>query len=372
MNSTRRIVLSGCAALAVTACAPRAATGDGGDLFFIGSNGTTLSAARIDPRTGAMRLIGPVAQAGKPTWTVAERAGARLYATDQAAGTALAFKVNPANGALTPLGSAPSDAGVTHLWLDARSRSLLAANYSAGSVASIAINPDGSLGERVSVIAAKGSGPHRRQASPHAHGVALDPSGRFALVADLGTDRLYIYPFDPAARQLTDPGAQANHLILPPGSGPRHFAFHPDGKTFFLLGELSAQVFVARWNAKAGTAELVETVSANAPGFSGTSTVSEVVVSRDGRFVYVGNRGDATIVAFAVDPRTRHLTEIQRIGSGGDYPWDLRIHPNGRWMIVANERSSNLTVFAVEPKTGRLTATGQQLETPRPVNISFY
>ncbi len=372
MNPTRRIALICCAALAISACTPRAATRDGGDLFFIGSNGTTLSAARIDPRSGVMQLIGPVAQAGKPTWTVADRAGSRLYATDQAAGTALAFKVDPATGALAPFGSAPADAGVTHLWHDTRSRTLLTANYGAGSVASIAVNPDGSLGERVSLIAAKGSGPHRRQASAHAHGVALDPSGRFALVADLGSDRLYIFPFNSATRRLTDPGASANHLILPPSSGPRHFAFHPDGKNFFLLGELTAQVFVCRWDAKSGSAKVVQTLSANAPGFTGASTVSEIVVSRDGRFAYVGNRGDATIVAFAVDPRTRHLTEIQRIASGGDYPWDLRIHPNGRWMIVANERSSNLAAFAVDPKTGRLAATGQRLETPRPVNISFY
>jgi 6-phosphogluconolactonase len=370
----RRTLLGGALPVALTlaGCAPRAArTRPPGDLFFIGSNGTTLHAARLDARAGELRMIGPVATLSKPTWALLHPRLPMLYVADQgAAGQVVAFRIDLASGGLTRAGAAPAGGGTTHLAIDPRGRALLAANYAEGSVASIAIGPDGFPGGRISTIAASGSGPHRRQASPHAHGVMLDPSGRFALVADLGTDRLFVYRFDPRTGALADDDV-ARHLILPSGSGPRHFAFHPNGRIIYLLGELTADIFAIRWDARAGRATLFQTLSANAPGFTGASTVSEVVISRDGRFAYVANRGDSTIVVHAIDPRDFTLRPIQRIASGGNYPWDFRIHAGGRWMIVANERSDLLTLLAIDPRNGMLTATGKSLAVPKPVNITF-
>jgi len=378
MNWTRRqlarLVMLGAAATLAGCAGAHAQDGGKGDLFFIGSRATQLSAARIDPATGDLSLIGTVAEAGRPSWSVRHPSLPMLYVTNEVGeagtpGTVLAYRIDPATGALTRAGEVSAGgAGTTHLWFDARSNALVAANYTGGSVASIAVNKDGSLGERVSLIQHGGSGPHRRQASPHAHGVAVDPSGRHVLAADLGVDKLFVYPLDPRTHTLSEKG---NHLSLPGGSGPRHFAFHPNGRIVYLLGELTAEVFTLRWDARRGVLTQIQQLSTDAPGFAGNKSVAEVAVSRDGRFVYVSNRGDNAIVVHAVDPRTGTLRQIQRIPSGGTTPWAFTLHRSGRWMLVANTNSDRVSLLALDPRTGLLTDTGKSLTAPKPVSITF-
>jgi 6-phosphogluconolactonase len=134
---------------------------------------------------------------------------------------------------------------------------------------------------------------------------------------------------------------------------------------------LSADIHVLRWDARSGTLAPVQTLSTDTPDFAGTKSVAEVAVSKDGRFVYVSNRGESTIVVYATDPRTGVLRLVERVPSGGENPWAFALHPDGRWMIVANQRSDNLALFRVDPATGRLTDTGQKLAVVKPVNISF-
>jgi 6-phosphogluconolactonase len=381
MAMIRRKLL-GAAALLVAAGVAGCATTHGpaapaSEIFYIGNQGSQLLAARLETRAGTMALIGPVADVPRPTWTAPHPSLPVLYVASQgdgkSNGSVSSFRIDAASGALTRTGQADAGGpGTTHLWVDAPSRAIVAANYAGGSTATFALGGDGAIGARVSLRKETGKGPHPRQASPHAHGAAVDPAGRYALVADLGLDKLFVYRFDRANHALLpDDPLQPRHFSAPPGTGPRHFVFDPKGRFVYLLGELTADLHVLRWDAGRGTLTPVQTLSLDAPGFAGTKSAAEIAISRDGRFVYASNRGDSTIGVYAADPRAGTLSLVQRMASGGEFPWGFAIHPGGRWMIVANQRSENLALFAVDPASGRLSDTGQRLAVPKPVNISF-
>lgn len=368
------------AAIAATVPAPVLAGPRQSDLVYIGMQGDTVHAARFDPRTGELTAIGPVAQGLRPTWAVRHPRLPVFWFTDEAGndgasqGGVVAFRVDPASGALTRLGDVRAGGGgTTHLAFDRRSSTLLTANYGGASSASIPVGADGIPGAPTSILHMTGSGPHRRQAAPHPHGAWIDPAGRFALMADLGADRVWILPFDSAAQKygVADPAAHAPY-VSPPGSGPRHLAAHPDGRTLYLICELTAEIHTLGWDARAGVLTHRQTVSLNSPGFTDAGSGAEIAVSRDGRFVYASNRGENSLVVFAVDRRTRALTQIQSLPSGGDKPWHFMIHPNGRWLLAANRDANAIRVFAVDPRSGRLTDTGRSLSSPTPVHVHIF
>lgn len=340
-------------------------------LVYVGTQSTTLQAMRFDAASGALTPIGPVAQGLRPTWTLAHPTLPVLYAVDDDSakeGTVTAYAIDRATGALRKLNQvATGGKGATHLWFDAPSRTLFVANFASAVTASIAVNADGSLGQLVSTIQATGSGPHRRQTSAHAHSTVIDPSGHFALAPDLGADRVFIYGFDRATHGLT----QDHAFATPPGSGPRHLVFSANGQFAYLINELSAEVMVLRWDAAQGQLALQQTVPLNAADFTGTKSAAEIVLARDGRFVYVANRSDNTIVVYGVDPQAGTLALSQRIAAGGEVPWSFALDPSGHWMLVANQKSAGVAVLRVDPASGKLTATGVTVATPAPVNISF-
>jgi len=368
------------AAVAATVPAPVLAGPLRSDLIYIGMQGDTVHAARFDPHSGELTAIGPVAEGLRPTWAVRHPRLPVVWFTDEAGndgasqGGVVAFRVDPASGALTRLGDVRAGGGgTTHLAFDRRSSTLITANYGGASSASIPVGADGVPGAPTSILHMTGSGPHRRQAAPHPHGAWIDPAGRFALMADLGADRVWILPFDSAAQKyaVADPAAHAPY-VSPPGSGPRHLAAHPDGRTLYLICELTAEIHTLGWDARAGVLTHRQTVSLNSPGFTGAGSGAEIAVSRDGRFVYASNRGENSLVVFAVDRRTRALTQIQSLPSGGDKPWHFAIHPNGRWLLVANRDANAIRVFAVDPRSGRLTDTGRSLSSPTPVHVHIF
>ena len=340
-------------------------------LVYVGTQSTTLQAMRFDDQTGALSAVGPVAQGLRPTWTLAHPTLPVLYAVDDDSakdGTVTAYAVDRASGALKKINQvATGGKGATHLWFDAPSNTLLVANFASAVTASIAINTDGSLGALVSTIQATGAGPHRRQASAHAHSTAIDPSGHFALAPDLGADRVFVYGFDRATHKL----AAGTAFVAPPGSGPRHLVFGADGHYVYLIDELTAEVMTLRWDAAHGKLALVQTLALNADDFKGTKSAAEIALARDGRFVYVANRSDNTINVYAVDAAAGTLSLVQRAPTGGDVPWSFAIHPSGHWLLVANQRSANLTVLRIDETSGKLANTGVSMDTPAPVNLSF-
>jgi 6-phosphogluconolactonase len=349
------------------------------DLVYVGSQGNQLRALRFDAGSGRLSTIGPVADGLRPTWTVAHTSLPVLYAVDDDSakpGSVSAFSIDRASGALRKLNDAPTGgAGATYLWLDALSGTLLAANFGGGSASSIAVQADGSLGTLVSTIKATGSGPHRRQAAPHAHSAAIDPSGRYALVPDLGADRVFIYAFDRATRALTPlpdtPAGGVRAYAALPGSGPRHLVFSADGRFVWLLNELSAEVTTLRWDASQATLTPLQTLAASSAEFTGVKSGAEILLSPDGRFVYVEDRGERTLVVYRVNAETGELSFVQRIATGGEVPWGMAIHPSGKWLLVAHQRSGTVNVFRIDTASGRLDSTGESVEAPTPVSITF-
>ena len=359
-----------------TAGAAASAPCNPSELAFVGTDGTGIRAVRFDACAGKLTMLGQTADAKKPRWLLKHPQLPVLFAAaegTEADGRVLAYSIAAQTGGLTPVGEASAGgAGTTHLWLDAPSMTLMAANFGAGSVSSLALFADGRPGALVSTIKATGSGPHRRQASPHAHGVTVDPSGRHALVADMGADRVFVYGFERATRALQPDDAVAlRSYQAPAGSGPRRAVFGAIGRTVYVLSELSAEVTALKWDSALGKLSPVQTLALSGPGFEGVKSASELALGRDGRFVYVANRGENQLVVYRVDADSGELAPVQRISSGGETPWAFDIHPSGQWMLVANYRSQRLNLFRIDTASGLLSDTGVALDSPAPVSVLF-
>lgn len=359
--------LGGCASSPPASCAPAR-------LAYVGTDGGQLQALRLDACAGRLASLGTAATLVKPRWSVAHPTLPILYVADDVAGQdgrVVAFSVDRDSGALAKLGETDAGGiGTTHLWLDAPSSTLIAAHFFSGAATTLPIAADGRVGAVASTVRETGSGPTKRQTKAHAHGIALDPSGRHVLVSDLGADRVFVYGFDRASRALAPDDAAAPHAFaVAPGSGPHHAVFAPDGRVVYVLDELTADVQVLRWDAAAARLAPVQSVPISSAQYQGARSGAEIAASRDGRFVYVEDRGENTLVVYRVDAATGALALQQRIASGGDKPWGFAIDPSGRWMLVAN--SAKVSLFAVDPATGALSDTGQSVESATPLSIAF-
>ncbi|MHB8903009.1 MAG: lactonase family protein, partial [Thermoguttaceae bacterium] len=260
-------------------------------------------------------------------------------------------------------------------------RFLLVANYFGGSVAVLPILPDGRLQDASDVKVDAGQiGPTRAVHAPpgsfavsghdrtHAHMIQADPSGRFVIHADLGLDRLFVWKFDDQAGALApnDPP----EIALPPGDGPRHFHFHPTGRWFYSLQEEGSTIVLFDYDARLGRLAERQTISTLPPGFAGSNFCSEITVSADGRFVYVGNRLHDSIGIFSVGPDGR-LAWVADEWTRGDYPRSFNIDPTGRFFYSCNQRGDNIAVFRVDQEKGGLQFTGQYVPVGNPSIIVF-
>ncbi|SIT43875.1 Secreted protein [Paraburkholderia ribeironis] len=346
------------------------------EFVYVGTSQSQISALRFDTSTGQLTAIGPVAQGLKSTWVAAHPDLPILYAVDDDStkeGSITAYAADRGTGALTRVNAVLTGGrGTTYLRFDPASMTLLGANYNSGSVSSVAVNPDGSVGELVSTIAETGSGPNRRQASAHAHSIAIDPSGKYALVPDLGADRVFIYRFDRATHALSqDDDAHPHAFIAPSGSGPRHIEFGANGRFVYLLTELNAEIMVFRWDASQKELTFVQALPITSQTFDGVKSAAEIAVSHDGRFVYVENRAENSLMVYGVSPDTGELSLVQRVSSGGDKPWGFGIDSSGRWLLVANQRSGKVNVFSIDPVSGKVADTGQSADVPGPTSVAF-
>jgi 6-phosphogluconolactonase (cycloisomerase 2 family) len=258
---------------------------------------------------------------------------------------------------------------------------LLVANYFGGSVAVLPILPDGRLGTATDVKADTGTlRPTRATNAPpgsfafsghdrtHAHMIQADPSGRFVLHVDLGLDQIFVWTFDDRSGVLTpnDPAAVA----LPPGDGPRHFCFHPNGRWFYSLQEEGSNVVRFDYEARRGRLTPRQTISTLPSGFAGSNFCSEILVSADGRFLYAGNRLHDSIAIFAIGGDGA-LTYVGEEWTRGNYPRSFSFDPAGRFLYSCNQRGDNLAVFRVDRRTGGLAFTGQYVPVGNPSMIVF-
>ena len=352
-------------------------------------NGRGIHIFRVDRTTGTLTPPGIHESGTSPSHLAANAAGTRLYAaneTDRAGpdkvGTVSAFAVDPTDGTLKLLNAVRSGgAGPTYISIHPGGRHLFVANYFGGSVAVLPVRDDGRLGDPTDVKKDEGKvGPTRAKNAPtgsfavsghdrtHAHMGRADPAGRFVLHADLGLDRIYVWKFDDTKGTLTanDPP----FVELPPGDGPRHFHFHPNGRWLYSIQEEGSTVVVFDYHAATGRLAARQTVSTLPPGFAGSNFCSEILVSADGRFVYAGNRLHDSIAVFAVG-KDGSLTYVQEEWTRGDYPRSFAFEPAGRFLYCCNQRADHVTVFKADPKTGGLAFTGQYVPVGNPSCVVF-
>jgi 6-phosphogluconolactonase len=331
----------------------------------------------LDLATGKLSAPQLAAETVSPSFLAVHPSRRFLYAvgeTDESAdkktGTVSAFSLDTKTGALQRL-NRQSSGGIhpCHLVVDRRGKYVLVANYSSGNAAVLPIEEDGRLGERTALVQHTGKGADpSRQAGPHAHSINLDAANRFAVVADLGLDKVFVYRFDSDKGLLSqnDPPS----LELDPKSGPRHFAFHPNGRYGYVINEMASTVTALKYDAERGRLEKVQTVS-TLPQRRPRNSTAEVQVHPSGKFVYGSNRGHNSIAVFAVDAETGKLTPAGHQGSGIKVPRNFGIDPTGQFLLVANQDGDSILVFRIDPQTGALEATGEKVDVPKPVCVKF-
>lgn len=351
-------------------------------------NGRGIHIFQVDRSTGALTEAGVYEMGTSPSHLAFNADGTRLYSAnetdrvgDQKHGSISAFRV-AADGSLQRLNTVPSGgAGPTYVCVHPSGQYLLAANYFGGSVAVLPIQQDGSLGAATEVQATAGPiGPTRATNAPpgsfafsghdrtHAHQIATDPERRYILHVDLGLDRIYVWRFDPLAGKLAanDPP----WVALPPGDGPRHFDFHPNGRWLYSIQEEGSTVVLFDYDAVAGRLTERQTISSLPPGYAGSNFCSEILVSSDGKFLYAGNRLHDSIGIFSIADDG----ELKFVGyewTRGNYPRSFEFDPSGRFLYSCNQRADNIAIFRVDRDEGTLHFTEQYVPVGNPSCIVF-
>jgi 6-phosphogluconolactonase (cycloisomerase 2 family) len=352
-------------------------------------NGRGIHLFQVDRTTGALTASGVQEMGTSPSCLVINAAGTRLYSSNETdrvgahnEGTVSAFAINRTDGQLKLLNTVPAGgAGPTYVSLHPHGRFLFVANYFGGSVAVLPILPDGSLGAASDIKIDAGSlGPKKATHAPagsfaisghdrtHAHMIQADPAGRFVLHVDLGLDQIFLWKFDDQKGVLTpnDPPA----IALPPGDGPRHFHFHPNGRWFYSIQEEGSNLVLFDYDATLGRLTPRQTISSLPPGFAGSNFCSEIMISADGRFLYAGNRLHDSIAIFAIGENGT-LTYISEEWTRGNYPRSFNFDPTGQFLYSCNQRGDNVTSFRVDPSSGRLAFTGHYTPVGNPSSIVF-
>lgn len=356
-------------------------------ILYVGTYTTNGSkgiyAYRYDEASGALQSLGLAAATENPSFLVADREGAHIFAVNetenyqgQSSGGVSAFAVDQKTWKLEQLNEVASHgADPAYISLDRSEKYVLVANYTGGNVAVFPILQGGKLGEASSILKDEGQlGPNRkRQESAHAHWIEATAHNHFVYVADLGLDRVLIYKFDDAKGTLTRGGQGKSDYFsatLAPGTGPRHVAFSADGKFMYVIGELDSTVTVFA-NQANDTYRSIQKISALPAGFSGTNTAAEIAIHPSGRFLYTSNRGDNSIAEFSVDQASGKLTQLGFVSTEGKTPRNFAIDPAGTRLMVANQDSGNIVEYRIANTTGKLSPTGQELKVPSPVCLIF-
>lgn len=348
---------------------------------FTDTSSKGIYVSQLNVETGKLSAPQLAAAAGSPNSLALSPDGRFLYAaergdTNAANGAVGAFAVNAATGTLTLVDQKSSGGGgPCYVGTDGASQCVFVANYGSGSVKSFHVNADGTLTDGT-FIQHHGSGINpTRQKGPHAHCFVVAPSGRFALVCDLGLDKVMVYKFDASDATLAtnDP----LFAVVVPGSGPRHVTFSPDGKTASVLSEMACTVTVFDWDGVAGKLTERQTLPILPPGeYEKTFTAAEIAYRPDGRFIYATVRGPNapsanSVSVLAVDPKTGNLSLVQNLPCGGNFPRGMAVDPTGRWLVVGNQKSGTVTSFGIDAHTGKLTPTGQVLNVGSAVDVKF-
>jgi len=354
-----------------------------GELLYVGTYTESgrrdgIYLVRMDTRSGRLRQVGAVDAGANPSFLAIHPNGRVLYAVNEVekykgktSGAVSSFAIAGGSGTLTKLDEQPSEgAAPCFVSVDRSGRVVLVANYNGGSVALLPIQADGGLAPAAQVVQHTGSGPNaERQEAPHAHCIVADPSNRFALAADLGADRVFVYRLDLDGKSLRR--VEGGDAVMRSGAGPRHLAFHPKLPLVFVANELDSTVATLRFDAERGTLSPLGVHSTVPVGWSGTNFPADIHITPSGRTLYVSNRGHNSLAVFSMAESTGALALDQVISTEGDWPRNFSLDPTGRWLLVANQRSNSIVVFRRDQVSGRLTPTHERLSLPSPVCLRF-
>jgi len=349
--------------------------------FYIGTytNGESkgIYQSSLDLASGELSSPTLAAVAKNPSFVAVHPSGKYLYAVNEvgnfdgeAAGSVSAFTI-AGDGKLTLLNQRSTQGGAPcHLVVDQLGKTVLVANYSGGSVISFPISGDGRLSKVQSFVQHVGASidPSRQQA-PHAHSINLDAQSSFAVVADLGLDKLLVYRFNPDSSSFSAQPTQ--EASVSPGGGPRHFVFHPNGHWAYVINEMNSTITVFDYEQVSGSLTSKQSVPTLPQNFDKGSSTAEVCVTPDGRFVYGSNRGHDSLAAFRVNPSDGTLSLIEIESTGGKSPRSFIIDPTGQYILTQNQGSDSILVIKIDMKTGALEPTKHQIKVPKPVCIRF-
>jgi 6-phosphogluconolactonase len=344
---------------------------------YTGPDSQGIYAFRFDDRAGTLAPLGLAAETANPSFLAASPDRRFVFAVNEVdayggerQGSVSSFSLDAVHARLTPLSvQASRGANPCHLAVDRTGRFLAVANYTSGNFALLPVGADGRLGPAVTVLTHTGSGPNvDRQEGPHAHAVVFDASNRFLIGSDLGLDRLFVYRFA-ASRGAVTPGDPPATAVAP-GSGPRHFAFHPTRPLAFSINELASTITSYDWDAATGRLTTLGTYSTLPAGATVANTTAELAVHPTGRFLYGSNRGHDSIAAFRIDGHGT-LTLVGVESTRGATPRHFAIDPGGRWLLAANQQSGTVSVFRIDQATGALTPSGPLSQVGSPVCLLF-
>ena len=342
---------------------------------YTGGDNSSKGIYRSEFDLGTGKLSNPVlaAQTRNPSFLEIHPDGEFLYAVSESggAGSVSAYAINRDTGDLKLLNQKPSGgAGPCHVSIDHAGKNALVANYGSGSASVIPIKSNGKLGEPTGFVQHTGSSVNlRRQKEPHAHSINVSPDNRFAFVADLGIDKIMIYRLD--TEKGTIEKNSPPFKKVKPGAGPRHFAFHPNGKYAYVINELDCTVTAFAYQPASGTLTDIQTITTLPNGFDGSNSCAEVCVHPSGKFLYGSNRGHDSIVVYKIDSAKGTLTFVEHETADIKTPRNFNIDPTGKFCLVANQGSNSVVVFRINQKTGALKPTEHKISIGRPVCVRF-
>lgn len=347
---------------------------------FIGSyanaDGPGVYACAYDTDSGRLALLDQTDGLTNPTFLAIREDARMVYALTEHKdadgarhGAAAALRFDPATGRLERHGEAVVTLPATtcHISLDRSGGHVLTSSYHGGMLSVSPLEADGSIGSDTEVIRHQGQSLLPVQSQARVHSAVFSPDGRFVAVSDLGLDKVFVYAFDADTGRLT----QTGETDIAPGSGPRHFVFHPSQPYGYGINELNSTITVYAFDAETGRLDVLQTVSTLPDGYEGDNACADIHLSPDGRFLYGSNRGPNSLAVYRVAPENGRLTLIQHAPTLGGHPRNFAVAPDGRFVLVANRDGNNIVTFSRDVDTGMLTPTGSELSVSKPVCIKF-
>jgi 6-phosphogluconolactonase len=337
-----------------------------------------IYAYRFDTASAKLTPLGLAAETTNPSFLEIDPTRHFLYAVNEtpnykgaSSGAVSAFSIDSNSGKLSLLNEVASrGADPCYIAFDKTGKFALIANYTGGSIAVFPVGADGRIGKSSAFIQHAGSSVNKdRQAGPHAHWIETTPDNRFAIAVDLGLDELLVYHFNAKTGALTPNNPP--YAKLDPGVGPRHLAFHPNGKLAFVVNELQSSITTFTYDATQGTLLKLNTISTLPKGFMGANDTAEIKVHPSGKFLFASNRGHDSIAVFSIDSGTGALTLVDNFPTQGKTPRNFEIDPTGKLLLVANQETNNITVFKINQENGKLAPANQTIEVPSPVCLKF-